>query len=94
MTNKNYIDRLRRNVKQFPGEWHDRRRYCARRILTAVCFRETSQSTFQKTDSALLPPIGFYYAVFHIGIAMLSFDYSTAISELRIMNFTSFPTTD
>lgn len=84
--NQRYKNNLISHVRKSEnGDWHNRFRYCSRRILTAVCFRETSESAYQKTDSVLLSPIGFYYAVFHIGIAMLSLDFATTGTELKRM---------
>lgn len=82
--NQRYKNNLINHIrKSGEDDWHNRFRYCSRRILTAVCFRETSESAYQKTNSVLLSPIGFYYAVFHMGIAMLSLDFATIRKELR-----------
>lgn len=52
-------------------EWRVRTYKSAEQILSAVSFREHSHQTYIKTKSSLLPTIGFYYAVFHMGVAML-----------------------
>ncbi len=72
-------------AKSDEEEWWLRTTRCARRILTAVCFRETSENTYRQTSSVLLAPIGFYYSVFHIGIAMLYMEHSTSPEELKHM---------
>ncbi len=62
-----------------------RYRSAARRLLSAICFREHACATLEKTGTALLPPIGYYYGVYHVGIAVLSLDYGTELRELRLM---------
>ena len=61
---------------------------CSHRIFTAVCFREIAQSSYEKTGSVILPAIGFYYAMFHMGIAMLCVEYSTPLHVLKRMGHT------
>ena len=64
-------------------EWDYRIHQCARRILAAVCFRENANNTYQQTKSIILPVIGYYYALFHMGIAVLYLDYSTDLKKLK-----------
>ena len=55
----------------------------ARRLLSATCFRETAQSALRGTGSALLPPIGFYYSLYHAIIAALYLEWRTEPPVLR-----------
>jgi len=64
-------------------EWDYRIHKCARRILAAVCFRENAYNTYQHTKSIILPVIGYYYALFHMGVAVLYLDYSTNLKKLK-----------
>jgi len=73
-----YRDRLRASVRRNPSEWEARTRKAARRLLSAACFRESAESTLQQAGSALLPPVGFYYALYHGVIATLYLDWRTA----------------
>jgi hypothetical protein len=43
-------------------------------LLSAVCYRESAQSALERTGSALLPPIGFYYALYHAALAAGLYD--------------------
>lgn len=81
--NDTYRADLLSAVKANPDEWEHRLQKCGRRILTAVTFRETSRSTCEKTESTLLPVIGYYYSIFHISVATLHFEQKTECSELR-----------
>ena len=42
----------------------------AKHILSAVAFKESSKISFDKTESVLLPPIGYYYSFFHMAVAL------------------------
>jgi len=64
-------------------EWDYRIHQCARRILAATCFRENANNTYQQTKSIILPVIGYYYALFHMGIAVLYLDYSMELKKLK-----------
>lgn len=64
-------------------EWDYRIHKCARRILAATCFRENANNTYQKTKSIILPVIGYYYALFHMGVAVLYLDYSMDFEKLK-----------
>jgi hypothetical protein len=62
--------------------WSERLHKSAHHILAAICFRENSQAIWESTNTILLPPIGFYYSVFHLSMAALSIDYQTQLDEL------------
>lgn len=81
--NKNYQDRLKASVRTNSSEWEARRSFCAKRILAAVCFRESSYLTLERTNSSILPSIGYYYSMFHIGAAALTVDYTTPLGSLK-----------
>jgi hypothetical protein len=70
-------------VKANADDWELRVRQCGRRILAAVTFRETARSTYEKTESTLLPVIGYYYSLFHISVAVLYFEHTTTCDELE-----------
>jgi len=72
------IDELDNNF----DEWWERSEICSRRILTAICFREQSNRVFALTESRIFPNIGYYYALFHISVAILAIDYSTELKNL------------
>lgn len=83
MTRKYFIDLQHSLTSEKEEEWWRRTNKCAKHLLTGVCFRETSQSISDKTGSAIFSPIGFYYSLFHVGVAMLYMEYTTSRSELR-----------
>ena len=64
------------------SEWHARIIRCAKRVLTAICFRESSYSIYSDTQSIVLPSIGYYYSTFHMGVAMLCVEYTTPLENL------------
>ncbi len=64
-------------------EWEYRAHECARRILTAVCFRENANNTYLITDSIILPIIGYYYSLFHMGAATLYLEYSMDFNKME-----------
>jgi len=78
-----YRDQLRASVRRSSKEWDARSREAARRLLSAVCFRETAESTLRQTGSALLSPIAFYYSLYHAVIAALYLDWRTDPTLLR-----------
>jgi len=51
-------------------ECWDRAEKSAKHILSAIAFKESSRVSFEKTQSALLPPIGYYYSFFHMAVAL------------------------
>lgn len=66
-------------------EWTVRIVRSARPLMTAVTFREVAESTQLRTGTVLLAPIGFYYSMFHIALALLHLDPGTEAAELRRM---------
>ena len=81
-----YRDELRSRVRRNSSEWEARARKAARRLLSAVCFRETAESALRETGSALLPPIAFYYSLYHAVIAALYVDWRTEPKALGRAN--------
>jgi uncharacterized protein (UPF0332 family) len=78
-----YFDRLKHSLDSSKeSEWWQRTAKSAKHILTAVCFREVSQSTSEKTGNVIFSPIGFYYSLFHMGVAMLYMEHTTTQQEL------------
>ena len=73
------MDELNNNL----DEWWERSEICSKRILTAICFREQSNRVFALTESRIFPNIGYYYALFHMSVAILAIDYSTELKKLR-----------
>ncbi len=91
---QHYWDMLRDSYKKDCGifeptigyetsEWSARIYRCAKRLLSAVCFRETAESAYRKAGSKNLPLIGFYYSLFHMGVAILCVEYTTPLPNLR-----------
>ena len=91
---QHYWDMLRNSYKKDCGvfeptigyetsEWSARIFRCAKRLLSAICFRETAESTYRKTGSKNLPLIGFYYSLYHMGVAMLYVEYTIPLPKLR-----------
>lgn len=88
--NQNYRDKLVAYIREdnklinkiydVDTEWDFRVDACARRLLTAICFRE---NTYKVTKSVILPIIGFYYSMFHMSLALLSVEYTTEIDVLN-----------
>jgi uncharacterized protein (UPF0332 family) len=66
-------------------EWTVRIVRSARRLMTAVTFREVAEATHLRTGTVLLAPIGFYYSMFHMAMALLHLDPGTEAAELRRM---------
>lgn len=64
-------DDIKNLVKTNPTDWDYRARESARRILTAVCFLETVRTIHESKDSLIYQPIGLYYSMFHMSLAML-----------------------
>jgi len=79
-----YADNLRNSHKKYEeNKWEERSRKSLHHIVAAVCFRETSESTYQQHGSVILPAIGFYYSMFHIGLAGLFVEYQIDIQKLE-----------
>ncbi|WP_147446751.1 hypothetical protein [Corallococcus sp. CA047B] len=66
-------------------DWERRFSLCSEHLLSAVVFRETAFGTFQKNGSAILPFVGIYYSLFHMGVAMLSIDCATKPGQVKHM---------
>jgi uncharacterized protein (UPF0332 family) len=66
-----FRDKIRNLVKTNPADWDKRAIGCSRSLLTAVCFRETAIASVQLKESMIYQPIGLYYAMFHMSLAML-----------------------
>lgn len=91
--NQNYRDKLVAHIRKdnklinkiydVDTEWDFRVDTCARRLLTATCFRENAENTYKATKSVILPIIGFYYSMFHMSLALLSVEYTTKIDVLN-----------
>ncbi len=86
--NQKYKDSLIHSVKTDELDndldgWWKRSEICSKRILTAICFREQSNRVFALTESRIFPNIGYYYALFHMSVAILAIDYSTELTNLR-----------
>lgn len=86
--NQKYKDNLIHSVKidelnNDSEEWRERSEICSKRVLTAICFHEQSNRVFTLTESRIFPNIGYYYALFHMSVAILTIDYSTELKNLR-----------
>ena len=86
--NQKYKDNLIHSVKidelnNDSEEWRERSEICSKRVLTAICFHEQSNRVFTLTESRIFPNIGYYYALFHMSVAILAIDYSTELKNLR-----------
>jgi len=68
---QSFTDKVRQISKQDSNDWDYRTTQCAKSILTAVCFRETAIASAESTDSMIYQPIGLYYSMFHMSLAML-----------------------
>lgn len=94
---QNYVEALIKSAKKnskikenlggefswIENEWQARSFLCSKRILTAICFKINSINVFQKNKSVLLPIIGLYYSLFHLGLALLFIEHRTKIEDLR-----------
>jgi len=81
---QSYRDKLRNFLKNNSEEdWLTRMTNCSHRILTAVCFKESSENIYEQIGNRLFPCLGFYYAVFHMGVAMLYLDFTTPVDNLK-----------
>jgi len=64
-------DRFHRLYNSFSDdECWGRAEKAAKHILSAVAFKESSRVSFVKTESILLPPIGYYYSFYHMAVAL------------------------
>ncbi len=60
-----------RLYKEFSDDtcW-ERAEKSAKHLLVAVAFKESSKLCYNKTNSVLLPPIGYYYSMFHFSLCL------------------------
>lgn len=68
---KKFEDKIRNLVNTQPEDWDLRATKCAKSLLAAVCFRETALASQRRQDSMIYQPIGLYYSMFHMSMAML-----------------------
>ena len=68
---QSFSDQIKHIVKKDPFRWEYRVAKSAKSILTAVCFRETAIASSETKDSLIYQPIGLYYSMFHMSLAML-----------------------
>ncbi|MCK5538118.1 MAG: hypothetical protein KAI79_14930, partial [Bacteroidales bacterium] len=54
----------------------ERAEKCGKHLLASIIFRENSQHIINRTDSILLPTVGFYYSFFHAAAAIYWLKYS------------------
>jgi hypothetical protein len=66
-----FTDKVRCLVNGNITDWDYRAEKCGKSLLAAVCFRETALASHRRKDSKIYQPIGFYYAMFHMSLAML-----------------------
>ena len=83
---QSYFKNLREHFeKNGNNDWNNRFEYCGERLLSAICFRESANNIYQTTNQPIFTTIGYYYAMFHLSLAVLSLDYKTSSSELRFI---------
>jgi uncharacterized protein (UPF0332 family) len=68
---QSFSDRINQLINESQDDWDRRARGSAQRILTATCFRETAIASAESKDSLIYQPIGLYYSMFHLSLAML-----------------------
>ena len=68
---QSFSDRIKQLVNANQVDWDKRATVSAKRILTATCFRETAIASAESKDSLIYQPIGLYYSMFHLSLAML-----------------------
>lgn len=80
--NQSFRDRVRNLVNSNPADWDLRVTRSAKSLLASVCFRETVIASVDSKDSLIYQPIGLYYAMFHMSVAMLRLNPRVAESLL------------
>ena len=85
MFKEKYRNKLRWHAKTYNNEWDARAYRFAKHLLAAVAFRESAQATMEQTGSVILTPIGFYYSLFHLGVAALTIDHRATLDSLKNM---------
>jgi uncharacterized protein (UPF0332 family) len=79
---QNFEDKVRNLVNSHPVDWDYRSTKCAKSVLAAVCFRETALASQRRQDSMIYQPIGLYYSMFHMSIAMLWLNPRIPLNQL------------
>ncbi|MFX1317407.1 MAG: hypothetical protein ACFE9T_16210 [Promethearchaeota archaeon] len=59
--------------------WKLRIQKCAKRIIHAACFRESTLAWVNRGGGALMQFIGYYLSIYHLCVAILSMDYKTEV---------------
>lgn len=77
-----YLDNLKAKSRNDPEWWERKVISSSKSFLTAVSFRETALSTYEKTGNVVLPTIGYYYSVFHLSLSILKVDHTTELTDL------------
>lgn len=85
---QNFKDKVREQVKSNPNEWNLRVMKCSKSLLAAVCFRETAKAIQRKKDSKIYQPIGLYYSMFHMSLAMLWLNPRIKVAQLKQIHHT------
>ncbi len=79
----NYISKLKKNIQENDNDWESRVTLSSKSFLNAMCFRVVAESNIEKQTNLIFPPIGLYYSVFHLSIAMLYLEHNTDINKLK-----------
>ena len=80
---KKFEDKIRNLVNSNSEDWDFRATKCAKSLLAAVCFRETALASQRRQDSMIYQPIGLYYSMFHMSMAMLWLNPRIRPEQLR-----------
>jgi len=92
-----FSDNIKHLVKTNRTDWDYRAIESARRILTAVCFLETVRAIHESKDSLIYQPIGLYYSMFHMSLAMLWLNprvYKSKLSHIHHKKLINLVRTD
>jgi len=66
-----HSDKIMQEYNKLTEDEHwNRAEKIGKHLLASIAFKESSRVSFQKTKSVLLPPIGHYYSIFHMSIAL------------------------
>ncbi|HJV89246.1 MAG TPA: hypothetical protein VJ623_02990 [Holophagaceae bacterium] len=79
----NFKDKIKNSVRSNSSEWDHRIMKSSKSILTAVCFRETAIASLESQDSLVYQPIGLYYSMFHISMAMCWINPRVRLEDLK-----------
>ena len=80
---QSFSDKVRYLVNSNITDWDNRAEKCGKSLLAAICFRETALASNRRKDSKIYQPIGFYYAMFHMSLAMLWINPRVKASDLK-----------